>query len=180
MIAGSGRAEGGNDVVDAMTHERGDVHVTLDDQQTGQLAIGLPRLVQAIELLALVKHGRFRGVEIFRFAGPEDPAAETDDAAAAVADREHDAVAEAVVMATAVARDDQPCGEKMLPLLGGIREVAQQAIPSRWRVTDAEHLRGVAVETARAQILDSRRAVAQRFLEEVRRLCQHFIERRER
>ena len=46
---------------------------------------------------------RFRRVEVFRLAGVEHPPAEADHAAARVVDREHDAVAEAVVALAVVA-----------------------------------------------------------------------------
>ena len=108
-----------------------DVHVALDDQQARQFALGLLCFVQAVEFLALVKDRPFPASSGTSAPRRDDPAAETDDAAAAVADREHDPVAKAVVMAAAIPRDDQTGVEQLLALLGGVREIRAAARPSR-------------------------------------------------
>ena len=73
-----------------------------------RLAGVLARLEEAVELLAFAKDRRLGRVQVLRLAGVEHAAAEADDLAARVADREHDAVAEPVVAAAASFASDSP------------------------------------------------------------------------
>ena len=59
---------------------------------------GLPRRAKVVEIVALVKQGRLRRVQVF--CGNvlfQRAAAEGDDAASCIRDRKHHAVAEAIV-----------------------------------------------------------------------------------
>ena len=61
-----------------------------------------------------MKHRRFRRIQIFGFAIIDDPSAETDDAPATVADREHDTIAEPVVVSRLLVFENQPGLEQAL------------------------------------------------------------------
>jgi hypothetical protein len=107
VFAGGGGAQGGHGVADAELGQGHHVHVALHHQQAFQLAFRLARLEQAVQLLALVEHGAFRAVEVLGLVVAQHPAAEADHPAAAVADGEHDPVAEAVVGAAVVTGQGQ-------------------------------------------------------------------------
>ena len=79
--------------------DRGDhVHVAFGDEDAVLVVGGLARAVHVEQHVALVEERGLRGVQIFGgLRGIERASPEGDDAAFQVLDREHDAVAEAVV-----------------------------------------------------------------------------------
>ena len=85
-----GRAEAGDDVVEAglVGHQR--VGVALDDDRLACLADRALGLVDEVERPALVEERRRRGVEVLGPVALEEPAAEPDRVAVLVADREED------------------------------------------------------------------------------------------
>ena len=152
-----------------------DVHVALDHHQSLQAACRLPRLEQAVKLAALVEQLRLGRVQVLRLALVEHAAAEADGPSARVADREHHAVAEAVVVAgfragpgvVAVALDDQACAQQDLALVVGGAVAAEQGVPPGGRVADAEALRwSPRSRPRRLQIVLRARLAAQRLPEE--------------
>ena len=76
---------------------RDDVHIAFDDDQAPGGAAGRAGAVEVVEGAALVEEGRVGRVEILRLALAKDAAAEGDHPPARVADRDHQAAAEAVV-----------------------------------------------------------------------------------
>ncbi len=104
-------AVGRDDFGDAGAVERDHVHIAFDhDQPLGGAARGAGA-VEVVERAALVEEDRLRRVQIFGLAGAEDAAAEADDPAARVADRDHQPPAEAVVaVLPALLRLDQHAG----------------------------------------------------------------------
>src|SRR6185312_5931447 len=124
----------------------------------------MPGLVEPVELAPLVEKNRLRGVEIFRLPTVDDAAAEGDDAATDVPDREHDAIAEAVVVPVALtggARlapagitldDEAEIGERLALRLART-EALQHRIPGVRRVADAELREGVGSQPAACQVL---------------------------
>ena len=97
------RAERRHRVVDAVLRERHDVHVAFDDQHPAGVADRVARKIEAVELSSLREERRFRRVEVLWLAVVEHAAAEADHAAAGIVDREHHAVAKAVVALAALA-----------------------------------------------------------------------------
>ena len=116
----------------------------------------LSRFVQAEQIAALVEQHGFRRIEVLGRVIAEGASAEADDATARVADREHDAVAEAVVRAALIFLDQQP-GFDGMPRIG---QLAGQRIPGFRRVSDAEGLGGFAGDAALLQIFDRLRCLA--------------------
>ena len=100
-------AERRDRVLDAVLREGDDVHVAFDDDHLAGVADGVSREIEAVELASLGEDRRFRRIEVLGLAAADHPAAEPDHAAAAVMDREHDAIPEAVVALVAVAGDDE-------------------------------------------------------------------------
>ncbi|MNL10770.1 hypothetical protein D3C87_1315800 [compost metagenome] len=138
FLAGSG-AQGRDGVAQALLGQGNDVHVTLDDDDLVEVAVGFARFVQAVEFLAFMENRSFRGVQVFRLVVAQYPAAEGDDAPATVADRKHHAVAEAVVAFTAFGVFDQQAGIDHGFLLQGIAaQVLEQVVPARRSETQAE------------------------------------------
>ena len=131
------------------------VEVALHHHGPVVLADGRAGLVEAEQVLTLLKHLRFRGVEVFGFTAIEAAATEANDPALAIGDGHHHPMAKAVVEAiTALAGHHQTRG---LQQLWGqalhLLQVAQQAIPALGRVAEPEGLeRGFAQATAIAQI----------------------------
>ena len=165
MLARGRRAERGDCIADAVLGEHDHVHVALDDEQFRQLAFRrLLGLVQAEQVAALVEQRGLGRVQILRRIVAERAATEADSAAARVADREHHAVAEAVVgaaAAVAFALDQQAGVDRMLKLAVGSREQARQRVPGFRRIADREALRGLAIEPALLEIVDRRLMRAQ-------------------
>jgi hypothetical protein len=73
MLTGDRRAERGDHVGQAELMERDHVHVAFHHQQAVELALGGQRLVQAVELAALVEDLGLRRVEVLRLAVLDDP-----------------------------------------------------------------------------------------------------------
>ena len=74
-------------------------------------ADGIAGTEQAVGLAALVKYGRFRRIQILGFTLAENTATETNNPAAVVMDREHDALAETIVIAAFILLDQHACLE---------------------------------------------------------------------
>ena len=90
-------ADGRDDFGDAGAVEGDHVHIAFDDDQAPGGPAGGRGAVDIVESAALVEERRVGRIEIFGLAVAEDAAAKGDDAAARVADREHQPAAEAVV-----------------------------------------------------------------------------------
>ena len=97
---------------------------------------------QAVEFLAFVEYRGFRGVQVFGFFVAEHAAAKGDDAATAVANGEHDAVAEAVVALNffrIVGVFNQQAGVDHGLLLQAVAgQVLEQVVPAGWGEAHAE------------------------------------------
>ncbi len=125
------RAEGRHRVADALLGQGDDIHVALDHHDLVEVAILLPGLVESVEFLALVEDRSLRGVQVLRLVVAKHPAAEGDDPPAAVADREHHAIAEAVVALAGVAVLHQQAGvEHGLELQVVATQVLEQVVPA--------------------------------------------------
>ncbi len=95
--------------------------------------------IQAVEFLAFVEYRGFRRVQVLGFVVAQYPAAEGDDTAAAVADREHHAVAEAVIAFAGFGVLDQQAGIDHGFLLQGVAaQVLEQVVPARRCEAEAE------------------------------------------
>ncbi len=181
MLRRGRRAERGYCAGDARLVQAHDVHVALDNHETPERGARQPDLVQAIELLALVEQRRLRRIQVFRLAALEHPAAETQHAAARIADRKHDAVAEAVIPGLAprtrcVALDDQSRGKQRAARLVGGTEPSQHFIPGVGRVADAESFADRLVQPAAAQVGARFLIALQAFLVVARDTREHLAE----
>ena len=101
MRRGGRSAQRRHGVLDAVLSQRDDVHVTFDDEDFPRGANGRSCLEQPIQLATLGEHRRFRRIEVFGLPVVEDPAAEADDAAAGIVNREDDAMPKTVVALSA-------------------------------------------------------------------------------
>ena len=161
------RAERRHRIGDAGLVQAHDVHVAFDHEQPLQVARRLPRLEEAVELAALVEQFGLRRIQVLRFALVEHAAAKGDRASARVADRKHDAVAEAVVVPALTSGrvrlplDDEPCPQQHLPVVLGRPVAVEQAVPARRRVTDPEPLQAVCVQAASLHVVARLRLVVQ-------------------
>src|SRR5690606_25896429 len=121
-----------------------DIDITLDDEQSRELHAALAHFVHPVEFAALVEQRRLGRIEVLRLALADHAPAEGDHAPARIADREHQPVAEAVVMAFAVADlpalafDDEPEFGELADLAGIAPEAAQHVVPGIGRKTELE------------------------------------------
>jgi hypothetical protein len=162
--------------------QQGDhVEVALHHHGPVVAADGVGGPIQPEQVLALLEHLRFRGVEVFRLGPVQPPATEADHPALAVTDRHHHPVAEAVVEAAASlpghhqAGRLQQIGTEALHLL----QVLQQAVPAGRGIAELEGLEGGLGEAALpAQVGEGRRPLrsAQLGLEPARRQGQHPVQ----
>ena len=159
-VEGRGRrTEGCDRVLDAVLRERDDVHVALDHDDFVRVADRAPRLVEAVELATLLEERRFGRVQVFRLARADDAPAEADDVAARIEDREHHAIAEAVVAArsffpavAAVAVDHQA---RVLELRGRVvGEHALEVLPALGREAEPVARGDLARDAAALEIVD--------------------------
>ena len=98
LVLGQSRAEGRDRVGEAGDAQGDDVDIALDGDHRAALVGGLAGEMVVVKEPALVEERRIRRVQVLcRNLGAHGPPAEGDDAAAQVADREHDPVAETVV-----------------------------------------------------------------------------------
>ena len=149
------------------------VHVAFHKHAAVDLAPS--EFVQSVKLAALVEHRRFRAVHVFRLDVAHRPAAEAGDAAAAVADREHDAVAEAVVEFAGVALERQAGVDQPAAVVLRLAEARQDAV-ARGRVSDPEGLRDLPGQPAALEVVLGRRAGLESFDVVQGRAVQQFIQ----
>ncbi len=176
------RAEGRHRVADALLGQGDDIHVALDHHDLVEVAILLPGLVESVEFLALVEDRSLRGVQVLRLVVAEHPAAEGDDPPAAVADREHHAIAEAVVALAGVAVLHQQAGvEHGLELQVVATQVLEQVVPAGRGETEAEVAGDLAGQAAALQVVHrgfARGVAFQRLLVELGGGAEQRVERR--
>ena len=112
--------------------------------------------VEPVEQRRLVEDRRLGRVEVFGLGVADGAAAEADDPAVAVADREHEPVAEPVVVAAAVPRLKQTGlgGQGWIDAAG--LEVAEERVPAIGREPEPEALDHLGVQTALVRKLDVR------------------------
>src|SRR5690606_25646241 len=137
--------------------------------EAGQPRVAAAGLVKAVQLVTLVIHRRFRRVQVLGLLVGQHPPAKADDPAAAVSDREDDAVAEAVILALALrtvgprravfALDHQPGLDHVADRLGTGADSLQQVVPARWGKTDAECLGDLAGQATLLKVVDGARLV---------------------
>ena len=131
-------AVGRDGLGDAGAVEGDHVHIAFDhDQPLGGAARGAGA-VDVVERAALVEERRVGGVEVFGLALAEDAAAEGDDPAARVADRDHQPAAEAVVavLARLLGLDEHAGLDELV--LAELFEGALEGVAAVGRETDAE------------------------------------------
>lgn len=92
-----GGPQGRDDIMDAPVMSGNDIHIAFDQDGFPLLINRFMGQVHGEEEPPFIENRRFRRIEILRLAVVEDAATETDDAAAAVADGEHDPSAEGIV-----------------------------------------------------------------------------------
>ena len=97
VIGCAGRAEGGDRIGEAPLRERHHVHIAFGHEHVAGVANRVAGLEQAVELTALVEDLGFGGIQVFGLVVAQHASAKANAFALDVADREHHAVAEAVV-----------------------------------------------------------------------------------
>jgi hypothetical protein len=95
----AGRAKRGDGIGKPELGQRDHIHVAFYHQHVAIFADCVTRLEQTVELRSLAEERRFRGIQVLWLALPHHAAAKPDHIALRIADREHDAIAEAVVAA---------------------------------------------------------------------------------
>ncbi|MCW0450032.1 hypothetical protein NB706_002866 [Xanthomonas sacchari] len=162
---------------DAELEQRDHVHVALDHDQPLDLLVGLAHLPQAVQLAALVEQRGLRRVQVLgAVVLVEHAAAEGDDPAAAVEDREHHPVAELVVDVAAVVLGEQPGAvEQLEPALVGAQRVLERAVAVRG-VADLEARAVFGVHAAAVQVDARLLAAVELALEELGRRFQRGVQ----
>jgi hypothetical protein len=173
--AGAGRAERRHRLREAELGQGDDVHIAFGHQHVAGVADRLARLEQAVQLLALVEQRGFRRVQVFRFAAIHHAAAKADHLALGVPDREHDALAEAVVAFLVAAVlvhlvDDEAGLDQRQRFV--VLEHGAQVVPAGGRIAHAEARRHFAGQAAALQVGDRVRRLAQLGAVEVAGLVQ--------
>src|SRR5690606_17040077 len=96
-MLGERSAERRDNFLDAGLRDHDRVHITLDHDHPVRLARGGCGPVEIVEGAPLVEERRLRRVQIFGLTLTQYPPAKGDDAAALVADRDHQPAAEAII-----------------------------------------------------------------------------------
>ena len=142
-------------ISEAVLPERRRVHITLDEEQISALADKLPRPVQIVQLLTLLKNGCFGGIQIFRSLVGIRPGAppETDQPVLVVLNREHDPISETVVD-PAVLPSDRKSRRFDISLGKALaQQRARQLLPAVRRQADPEIADRFVVHAAPLQII---------------------------
>ncbi len=148
-------AQRGDHVVEAVLHQRSQVHVSLDHDGKAFTADRITSLIESVEMVPLGVRGSLGRVDVFGLRiGRQRAPAEGHDTPLDVPDREDQPVAEAIVLAaSALARRDQPRFEQV----GGSetlrQQVSTQRLPIVRGVAQTQPLDRFLVETARGQVL---------------------------
>ncbi len=154
FFAGGG-PQRGDGIAQALLGEGNHVHVAFHHDDFIEVAIVFARLEQAVEFLAFMKYRGFRGVQVLGFIVPQHSAAESDDPATAVADREHHAVAEPVVALARLGVFHQQAGVDHRLLLQRVTaQVLVQVVPARRGEAEAEVPGDLAREAAALEVID--------------------------
>ena len=165
----------------AGVHHRDDVDIAFDRDDRCAIMRGLARGGDVVERAALVEERRLRRVEIFRLrVFLERAAAEGDDAAAQIGDREHHAVAEAVERhRDVVAGDQQPGLDHVLDRDAVRAEMLLEREALGRRIAEPELELRRRIEPAVGEIAARLGAVSrrERVLEEFRRKLHHVMQR---
>ena len=129
------------------------VDVALDQERPARPRHHLPGEVKAVERLALLVEGGLRGVEVLGLLPGEGPAAEGDDTALAVGDREDEAPAEAIIVAGGVLpRQDEACAEERLDRMAVLARGVEEPIPALGRKAEPEGPRGLAPDSPPVEV----------------------------
>jgi hypothetical protein len=152
LLGGQVGAEGRHRVPEPRLVERQHVHVPLDDDDLAGLADGRPRLVEAVQQLALLEQRRLGRVEVLRQRVAEHPTGEADEPPERVAHREHEALTEAVVAPTALVLGDQAELEQVVVAHPLGEQVLEQAVPAIGREAQPPGRRGGVLDAAVAQV----------------------------
>src|SRR3546814_3612526 len=97
LAFGERGAERGDGIIDPGARKRDHVHIAFDHEHAAGLAGSGRGAIEIVERAALVEQRGFGRIQIFGLAVADDAAAERDHAAARVADRDHQAAAEAII-----------------------------------------------------------------------------------
>ncbi len=153
-------AVGGDDFGDPGAVEADHIHIAFDHDHAVRRARGGGGEVEIVERSALVEQWRLGGIEILRFARPEDPPAEGDDAAARIADRDHQPPTKAVVGpstalgmsgVTFIRADQHPCFDQFVLAERGQGGFQVAAVIGR--EADPETRHGAVVDSATGEIV---------------------------
>src|SRR5437870_3364923 len=159
-----GRAQRGDRLGEAVLVGHEAIHVPFDQQRTVLRLHRRAREVGGVEQVALGVERRLGRVEILGLLVAEGAAAEGDDAALEIADREEEAAAESIVDArAALTRDREARGdEHVFRDLLRFHE-ARECVPALGRQPQAEAARHLGVDPALVQVLP--RALTRRLRE---------------
>ena len=157
VLRGQGGAKRGHRAVKARLMEGDGIHIPL--RQDDPARLGLFGDVQGEHVAALVVHGGVRGVEVLGCGVVHHPAAEADDLAPDVDDREHDPIPEAVID-PAVLIAHRQTGVQQVPLvIALLSQRLDQGIPPVGGKAQAEAGEGPAGQAAPLQIGQSLRSL---------------------
>ncbi len=130
-----------------------DVGVALDDDCPRRLCDRRLGEIDPVEHVALVEELGLGGVDVLgALVGAHRAAAEAEGAAAAVADREHDPGAEAVVLATSSPPLNEADGTELADLEPGALAADEDRVPGARRVSDSEPAQRLLLEAALGEV----------------------------
>ena len=153
LLVGDRRPHHPDRLLDPGLVQRQHVGVALDHDRPAALGDRLFGQVDPVEHLALVEEVGLGRVDVLgALVGAHRPAAEAERAAAAVADREHDPLAEAVVLAAASPPLHQADRAQLLDLEAGPLAAHQHLVPGARRVADAEGAQHLLAQPALGQV----------------------------
>ncbi len=180
VVRGAGRAQGGYRVRKTQLCERHHVHIAFGDQHVARVTNGVAGFEQAIEFMALAEYRGFGGVQVLGLLVAQHAAPEADALALDVADREHDAVAKAVVTLAvgailALAGDDKPRFHQQWIIV--VRKHAGQRTPALRGIAQAEVFCDLARESATLEVVDGPRCILQLLAIGLAGLFQHVGQR---
>ena len=174
MFGGGGGAQRSHAVADAELRQRHHVHIAFHHQNAAGFFNRRTAFVEAVEVAAFVEQRGVGRVEVFGFGIIEYAAAKADYLAARVADGEHHAVAEAVVMFAFVIDHHAAFHQRGV---GVGLENLRQRLPAFGRIAQAVMLDDVSIEAALLQIVLRNRVELELLAVEIGRSLGGFFQR---
>ena len=159
MLACRRRSQRCHRKINAVAGQRYRVHVAFNYDQPLDVAQSLACLIKTVQFAAFMKQDCFWRIQIFWLVIAHDSTTETNGSATSITDREHDSVAEAIVVLAIVLTNYQAGGQQFFDRLIRFSKLIKHIAPAFRGVADTEALRRWSINATILHVFDRSRCV---------------------